>query len=142
MTDSIKRKISNTKLENLALFGNKKQKRARMRDLIEELGSRQITLSDLANPESPKNRGIIEALHITECTLDELLILQQYAKAVDPELRDTRAAEFIRDTSGQRPKDQIDLTNINKGGLSELSTEDLIALRDNLELLAKKEKES
>lgn len=40
------------------------------------------------------------------CTMDEALMLAQYVKALGG---NTKAAEFVRDTGGQRPKDEVEV---------------------------------
>ena len=45
------------------------------------------------------------------CTMDEALILAQYGKAL---LGNTRAAEFVRDTNGQKPKEKVEINDLSK----------------------------
>ena len=40
------------------------------------------------------------------CSMDEALMLAQYGKALSG---NTRAAEFVRDTAGQKPKDEVEV---------------------------------
>lgn len=44
------------------------------------------------------------------CSMDEALMFAQYSKAL---LGSTKAAEFVRDTSGQKPKDEIEVSASN-----------------------------
>ena len=69
-------------------------------------------------------------LHTTPgMTFDDVVILQQYARAITD--GDTKAATFLRDTAEGSPKQQIDI-NGDKTGLSQLSYEELLSLRDTL----------
>lgn len=123
----------NGKLEQLARLGTKAQRRKKYKMIIQELGARHISLADIANGD--KMPGFLEMLDKTGSTMDDAVILQQYANAIID--RDTRAAEFLRDTVGEKPSNTVDLTT-NEGGLSKLSDEDLASL---LTLLKEKEKE-
>ena len=42
-----------------------------------------------------------------KCSMDEALMLAQYSKAL---AGNTKAAEFVRDTSGQKPRDEVEVT--------------------------------
>ena len=48
--------------------------------------------------------GMLEAGET--CTMDEALMLAQYGKALSG---NTQAAQFVRDTSGQKPLDQVEV---------------------------------
>lgn len=45
------------------------------------------------------------------CTMDEALILAQYGKALSG---NTRAAEFVRDTNGQKPQERVEINDLSK----------------------------
>lgn len=45
------------------------------------------------------------------CSMDEALMLAQYGKALSG---NTKAAQFVRDTSGQKPVDQVELSDISQ----------------------------
>lgn len=45
------------------------------------------------------------------CTMDEALILAQYGKALSG---NTRAAEFVRDTNGQKPQERVEINDLTK----------------------------
>lgn len=112
--------------EYLAKVGTKSQRRKKYRAIIEELGQRNISLDDLQDPfNSAKSRGFIDLLDTTDATLDDLVVLQQYANAIID--RDTRSAEFLRDTSGQKPTADINV-NATANPLSELSLDELKAI--------------
>ena len=61
--------------------------------------------------------------------MDEAGILQQYAKAILGQ--DTKAMEFLRDTAGEKPSTQVDLST-DESGLSKMSLDDLMALKEAL----------
>ena len=76
----------------------------------------------------------------TEMTLDDVVILQQYAKAIINQ--DTKAAEFIRDTKGEKPATTVDMSVDNKSQIEQMSDEELAEYKRLLEAnveIAKKE---
>ena len=119
----------NKKMEQINLQGTKKQRRKKYKAIIEEMGARGITLVDLANNLNGKDKGFLDMKKETGMTLDEAVVAQQYAKAIVD--KDTRAAEFIRDTVGEKPSQQIDV-NGEVSGLSAMSLDELLELRDLL----------
>lgn len=124
-----------TKLENLNFYGNKTQMKKRFRDIVKDLGSRDITLEDILNPESKKQLGLKEVLKDNQATLNDLVILQQFSKAILES--DTRAAEFLRDTAGEKPSTQLDVTS-TQNPISNLSDSDLAALVEGLRSMKEK----
>lgn len=126
------RKVTNAAREKKAILGTKTQKRKKYRQLVKEMGQRNITLKDIALGE--KEKGFLEMVKETELTMDEVMILQQYSKAIVD--RDTKAAEFLRDTAGEKPSTQIELSD-DDNGLSRMSLEELRAMKESLEKLAK-----
>lgn len=139
MTETAKRAVKsrNAKLENLARYGTRKDQHKKWKYITQELSDRHISLSDIANPDSPKQMGLTQMINNDEITLGEMVMLQQYAEAI--ENRSTKAAEFIRDTMGEKPSTQLDVNDVSESGISQMSLEDLIALK---ELLEKQNKES
>lgn len=128
-------------LHNLAMERNiasetKGARKRRYKQIIEELGKREISLTDLT--EGIKNKGVLDAILGKGGSLDDFVVLQQFAKAIVD--GDTKAAEFLRDTSGQKPTTGVDLVT-NGGGLAEMSTEDLMALKESLEAAKENEKD-
>jgi t-SNARE complex subunit (syntaxin) len=110
-----------------ALKANAKTRRKKYKDIIKELGECQITLDDIAN--NRKTDGFLYLLDKNGATFDEMVVLQQYSKAIID--RDTKSAEFLRDSSGQKPSTQVDL-NDNRSGLAQMSIEELEEMRDLL----------
>lgn len=123
-------KSYNKQMEALNAKFTKKEARKKYSEIVKELGERHITLSDIDNNFSGKERGFIDMLNNTSMTMDDVLVLQQYAKAILHQ--DTRAAEFLRDTAGEKPSTQVDLSATTEGGLSKMSLEELKELRDLL----------
>lgn len=119
----------NKRMEQLNLNGNKKQRRKKYAHIIKEMGERNITLEDVANGLGDKEKGFLDMMDKTGMTMDETVVLQQYAKAIIHQ--DTRSAEFLRDTVGEKPSTQIDM-NVDENGLSKMSLEELKELRDLL----------
>ena len=109
----------------MALKANNKARKKRFKNIIEELGDCQISLKDIANGD--KTDGFLYLLDKNGATFDEMVVLQQYSKAIID--RDTKSAEFLRDSSGQKPSTTVDL-NDNRSGLSQMSIEELEEMRD------------
>jgi len=125
--------MNNRTLEGLNYFGKSSHIRKRYRDIIKDLGSRKITLENIA--EETKSKGFLDVLDKNNATLDDAVIIQQYAKAVLSQ--DTKAAEFLRDTAGEKPSTQVNVSDINKG-LSDMSSEEIKNHIDTLTELAMK----
>ena len=54
------------------------------------------------------------------CSMDEALMLAQYGKALSG---NTKAAEFVRDTSGQKPKDEIEVSTKSSKNLDDIMSQ-------------------
>lgn len=83
---------------------NAKLRRERsMQDIARWLG--QLTLSKdlLYSPDEIQDMEKAKAINLTA---NEAILLAQYQKAITG---DTKAAEFIRDTAGEKPKEQIEV---------------------------------
>lgn len=120
----------NKRMEKLNLVGSAKQRRKKYKDIVKELGAREITLADIAADNfNGKTKGFLDMMDETGMTMDEAVVMQQYAKAIID--KDTKSAEFIRDTAGEKPSTQLDMT-MDGGGLSKMSLEELLELRDLL----------
>lgn len=129
-------KAYNKRLEQINLQGTKKQRRKKYRQIAQEMGMRNITLQDVANGLGDKEKGFLDMMDKTGMTMDEAVMLQAYSKAIID--RDIRAAEFIRDTAGDKPSTQIEMTGENNG-LSQMSLEELKELKAAIEALKEKE---
>lgn len=132
MQKRVNQRAVNKAVERSTLLGTKTQRRKKYKDIIKELGQRNITFSDISQEdfsESSKYKGFLDMLKTTDMTFDDAVILQQYARAITN--GDTKAATFLRDTAEGSPKQQIDLTT-DDNGLAKMSYEELISLRDAL----------
>lgn len=128
----------NKRMEQLNLNGNKKQRRKKYAHIIKEMGIRNITLEDIASGLGDKEKGFLDMMNKTGMTMDETVVLQQYAKAIIHQ--DTRSAEFLRDTVGEKPSTQIDVSG-DENGLSKMSLEELKELKAALVELANKKED-
>ena len=126
----------NAAMERRASMGTSADRKRRYKNIIQDLGTREISLNDLA--EGTKNLGVLDCILSNGGTLDEYVILQQYSKAIVD--ADTKAAEFLRDTSGQKPTTSVDLAT-NNGGLQDMSLEELTAFREELEAVKESKKD-
>ena len=121
----------NKKMEKQNLLGTPKQRRKKYKEIVKEMGARQITMDDISKDDmNGKLPGFLDMMDKTGMTMDEAAILQQYSKAIID--RDTRAVEFLRDTVGEKPSQQLDINSTDESGLSKMSYEELIELRDLL----------
>lgn len=121
----------NKRMEKQNLLGTPKQRRKKYREIVKEMGARQITLEDISKDDfNGKLPGFLDMMDETGMTMDEAAVLQQYSKAIID--RDTRAVEFLRDTVGEKPSQQLDINSNDDSGLSKMSYEELIELRDLL----------
>lgn len=120
----------NKRMEKQNLIGTPTKRRRKYKEIVKELGKRQITLNDIASPDlNGKYPGFLDMMKETSMTMDEAGILQQYAKAILGQ--DTKAMEFLRDTAGEKPSTQVDLST-DESGLSKMSLDDLMALKEAL----------
>lgn len=118
-------------MEKQNLLGTPKQRRKKYKEIVKEMGARQITLDDISKDDmNGKLPGFLDMMDKTGMTMDEAAILQQYSKAIID--RDTKAVEFLRDTVGEKPSQQLDINSTDESGLSKMSYEELIELRDLL----------
>lgn len=125
----------NKRMEKINRLGNKSARRKKYKDIIKELGARQITLDNVSNGE--KIPGMIDLMKETGMTMDEYVVLGQYSKAILD--RDTRASEFLRDSVGEKPSNVIDI-NSDDNGLSKMSLEELQAMRAEIKQVLELEK--
>lgn len=125
----------NKKREKLNMLGNKSARRKKYKDIIKEMGARNITLDNISKGE--KIPGMIDLMESTGMTMDEFVVLGQYSKAILD--RDTRASEFLRDSAGEKPSNVIDI-NSDDNGLSKMSLEELQAMRAELQQVLELEK--
>lgn len=75
-------------------------------------------------------RELLKSINAEEVSVPDLILLAQTAKAIED--GDTKAATFVRDTSGGKPADKIELP---KSNLTSLSDKQLQFLLDHAEEL-------
>lgn len=121
-------KSINTRRENLAFFGTKKQQHKKWKNVVKELSDREITLGDIADENSPAQYTLKAIAQENHLTLGELVVLRQYAEAIHGS---TKSAEFLRDTMGEKPSNDVNL-NTTQSPLASLSDEELHSLLDSL----------
>ena len=103
----------------------------RYRELVRQLGKSKIELTTLLDPnESVKNQTINDMMCNSMLSYDELVILRQYAEAIVN--GSTKAAEFVRDTLGEKPATNVDIKDERQTGIRNMSDEELKALIDDL----------
>lgn len=123
--------------ERIARQGTPTQVKKKMKQIAIELGQRNITLKDIASTDfGGKSRGFIDMMDKTGMTMDDVVVLQAYSKAIID--RDIKAAEFIRDTKGEKPATTVDMSVSDKSPIEQMSDEELKAyselLKANIEL--------
>lgn len=112
--------MTNQELEAKNAIGTKQQLKKRLRNIAIELGNSKIDLNMIS--EGTKNKEFLDALDSANATYFDAMMMQQMAKAIVD--ADTKAAEFIRDTAGEKPSMQVDMNDTSKG-LSQMSTEEI-----------------
>lgn len=122
----------NTIRERIARQGTPTQVKKKMKQIALELGQRNITLKDIASTDfGGKSRGFIDMMDKTGMTMDDVVMLQAYSKAIID--RDIKAAEFIRDTKGEKPATTVDMSVSDKSPIEQMSDEELKAYKALLE---------
>ena len=127
----------NSMRERIARQGTPTQIKKKMKQIALEMGQRGITLQDVASTDfGGKSRGFIDMMDKTGMTMDEVVILQAYSKAIID--RDIKAAEFLRDTKGEKPATTVDMSVSDKSPIEQMSDEELKAyselLKANIEI--------
>lgn len=116
--------------EALNLIGSKSGRRKKYKKIIQEMGARNISLQDIAT--DGKSRGFLDMVNTTNMTMDEVVVLQQYAKAIVDQ--DVKSATFLRDTAGETPKATVEIEG-SENGLSSMSLSELQELAATLKAL-------
>lgn len=127
MSDKNSAKSYRTLMENINLNGSKKELHRKWGVIVKELSAREISFKDINDPESPKQRGLMDLAKSQKMTIGDLVILRQCAEAI--EKGNVRSAEFLRDTMGEKPSTQIDI-NDDTSVLSKMSLEELRERRE------------
>ena len=99
--------------------GKARRDKKAMKDTLTALLSMPLKSGKAADVESIKNLAALKGKNIT---VQEAIMLAQIQKALKG---DTKAAEYIRDTSGQKLKESIELSGGINNPFAGLSTEEL-----------------
>jgi hypothetical protein len=86
--------------------GKARREKKAMKDTLEALLSMPLKSGKATDIETIKNLASVKGKNIT---VQEAIMLAQIQKAMKG---DTRAAEFVRDSSGNKPKDDVSM-NVN-----------------------------
>ena len=121
-------------MERINRIGTSKDRRKKYKHIVEEMGARGISLKDISDENfNGKSRGFIDMIKQEKMTMDEVVVLQQYAKAIINQ--DTKAAEFIRDSVGEKPSTVVDMSVGEKSAIEQMSTEELSQMFETMKKL-------
>lgn len=104
--------------------GKKRREKKAMKETLETLLS--MTLKEGASADIDKIQSIA-TLNGKNITVQEAIMLKQLQKAIKG---DTKAAQFIRDTSGNKPIEGVEISG-QVNPLAGMTTEDLKKMVDN-----------
>lgn len=99
--------------------GKARREKKAMKDTLSALLSMPLKSGKAADIETIKNLAAVKGKNIT---VQEAIMLAQIQKAMKG---DTRAAEFVRDSSGNKLKEGIEISGEVNNPFADLSTEDL-----------------
>ena len=105
--------------------GKARREKKAMRETLELLLSMALKDGAVSNLEQIKS---IASLNGKNITVQDAIMLKQIQKAMKG---DTRAAEYIRDTSGNKPKEGVELSGTVNNPFAGLTTEELKRLIDD-----------
>lgn len=105
--------------------GKARRERKAMKDTLATLLSMPLKDEAVSNLEEIKS---IASMNGKNITVQEAIMLAQIKKAVKG---DTRAAEYIRDTSGNKAKEEVALSGSVNNPFAGLTTEELKRLVDD-----------
>lgn len=85
--------------------GNARREKKAMKETLKALLTLPLEESQIVDIETIQSLATLEGRNIT---VQEAILLQQVKKAMDG---DTKAAEYVRDTAGEKPTDKVELNN-------------------------------
>lgn len=94
--------VSNGRMGGIASGKSKREKKA-MKETLETLLSMQLKSGKAADVETIRNLAALKGKNVT---VQEAIMLAQIQKAMKG---DTRAAEYVRDTIGQKPDNKMNI---------------------------------
>lgn len=89
--------------KSIATRKAKKERRRSMQEIAKWLGNMTVTKGEVLDADEIQDLEMAKSVNMT---VNEAMILAQYQRAL---VGDTKAAEFIRDTAGEKPKDEIEV---------------------------------
>ena len=102
--------------------GKARREKKMMRETLETLLKMPLTDKKLSDVEQIKSLAALSGKNIT---VQDAILLAQVKKAMKG---DTRAAEYIRDTSGNKIKDELQLSGNVNNPFEGLTTEQLLKM--------------
>lgn len=97
-----KQAVENGRKGGIASAKAKREKKA-MKETLETLLALSLKSGKVADIEELQNLAAIKGKNIT---VQDAIMLKQIQKAMKG---DTKAAEYVRDTSGNKPKDELEM---------------------------------
>ena len=129
MSDNLIPQSERTKEEQRAVAkkggiasGKARREKKMMRETLETLLKMPLTDKKLSDVEQIKSLAALSGKNIT---VQDAILLAQVKKAMKG---DTRAAEYIRDTSGNKIKDELQLSGNVNNPFEGLTTEQLLKM--------------
>lgn len=103
--------------------GEAKRRKKAMRESLNALLTMPLQSGKFADLDSIKNFAALKGKNIT---VEQAMLVAQIQKALRG---DTAALQFLRDTSGQKPEDNVNMTaTVTENPYDQLSVEELRAL--------------
>lgn len=99
--------------------GKAKREKKAMKDTLETLLAMTLNNEQMEDIESIQSVASLEGANIT---VQEAIMLAQIKRALSG---DTKAAEYVRDTSGNKLKDSVEFSGAVNNPFSGLTTEEL-----------------
>ena len=107
-------------LEHKNLIPSKKALHKKWRAISQELSDMHLSMADIdiVTSSKPHIAKLLADKH--NVTMGEMVLIRQYYKAMED--GDTRAAEFIRDTMGENPKQVVE---VQRSTISQMTDEEI-----------------
>lgn len=99
---------------------SKREVHKKWKIIARELSDLNMSYADLANMSNEKPALAYAIAQKNKVTTGEMILLRQIYKAIED--GDTRAAEFLRDTMGENPKQIVE---VQKSTISQMTDEEI-----------------
>lgn len=99
---------------------SKREVHKKWKTIARELSDLNMSYADLANMSNEKPALAYAIAQKNKVTTGEMILLRQIYKAIED--GDTRAAEFLRDTMGENPKQIVE---VQKSTISQMTDEEI-----------------